>query len=137
MCVYEWQVGCGDGENVTEYGEGRASLARGTQGALHVKLKGPIWPERNQAAHEGLSPGRHQRLGLYRRELSRVEWEASASREVGSARSRRNTEIQVMAGLTGDLGQVTPPLPHLPRLPGGPNAMMHEKVIIVQGAVQM
>lgn len=64
MCVYEWQVGCGDGENVTEHREGRASLTRGTQGALHAKLKGPIWPEGNQAAYQGLSPGRRQRLGL-------------------------------------------------------------------------
>lgn len=104
---------------------------------MHAKLKGLIWPERNQAPYQGLSPGRRQRLGLYKRELSRVEWEASASREVGSARNRKNTEIQVMAGLTGDLGQVTPPLPHLPLLPGGPHAIMHGKLLIVQGAVQM
>lgn len=73
-----------------------------------------------------------------------MEWEAPASRKVGSARGRKSTELQIMAGLpgsilrlAGDLGQVTPPLPHLPWLPGRLDALMHGKVMIVQGAVPM
>lgn len=84
------------------------------------------------------------RLGLYRRELSGVEGEVLAPREVGSARVRKSTELQVMAGfpgsifgLAGELGQVILPLPHLPWLTGGPKAIMHGKVMIMLGAVRM
>lgn len=55
----------------------------------------------------------------------RVELEASAPGEASSARARKSTELQVMArlpgsssGLAGDLGQVVPPLPHLPQVSG-------------------
>lgn len=55
--------------------------------------------------------------------------EASAPGEASSARGRKSTELQVMArlsgsssGLAGDLGQVVPPLPHLPQVLGRPSA---------------
>lgn len=54
-----------------------------------------------------------------------VELEGSAPKEAGSARGRKNTELQVMAGLpgstsgpAGNLEQVTPPLPRLVQLSG-------------------
>lgn len=70
-------------------------MARGTQEVLNARLKRPIWPDRNQGAWAGC-----RRWGS-RRELSWVEWEAPAPRKVGSARGRKSTELQVLAGLPG------------------------------------
>lgn len=62
-------MGGRDGEVIEQRG-GRASLARGTPGALNAKLEGPVWPDRKESGHS-LSLAMLQRLGLHRRGLRR------------------------------------------------------------------
>lgn len=120
-------MGGRDGEVIEQRG-GRASLARGTPGALNAKLEGPVWPDRKESGHS-LSLAMLQRWGSIGEGSGGVELEGSAPKEAGSARGRKSTELQVMAGLpastsglAGNLGQATPPLPHLAQLSGRLNA---------------
>ena len=103
-----WAGWVWDGEDVVEHG--------GTQRDLN-RLKCSVGLDRNQGAWPGPEPARALEAGLrlYRRELSGVEQEVPASREVGSVRGRKSTELPVMAALSGStLDQlVAPPLPCL------------------------